>query len=162
DGVLAKGGIKSPTDVKDLDTLKALQDEIMKGKIGLQYVRSDFVLSSPFGPDKAELPRSFTVLGQKFVLDSWVTARIVADDGMGDGRKVQRRIPSALDVAFAALGNDQTVPDLVERMKDKDGRKFRDGLNYQHNLAAVRRVIDAQNRAVWDENLYMNWLPTLP
>jgi hypothetical protein len=161
DGVLAKGGIKSPTDVKDLDTLKALQDEILKGKIGLQHVRSDFVLSSPFGPDKAELPRSFTMLGQKFVVDSWVTAKVVADDVFWDGRKVQRRIPSALDVAFAAFGNDQVVPELVERMTDDKGRAFRDGLNYQHNLAAVRRVIDAQNKAVWDENLYMNWLATL-
>ena len=54
---------------------------------------------------------------------------------------MQRRIPSALDVAFAAFGNDQVVPLLVERMTAKDGRPFRDGLNYQHNLAAVRNVV---------------------
>jgi uncharacterized protein DUF3160 len=64
-------------------------------------------------------------------------------------------------MAFAALGNDQVVPNLVERMTNAEGRHFRDGLNYQHNLAAVRRVIDAQNKAVWDENLYMSWLGTL-
>ncbi len=161
DGVLTKGGIKSPADVKNLETLKALQDEIMKGTIGLQHIRSDFVLSSPFGPDKAELPRSFTFLGQKFVIDSWVTAKIVADDVFWDERKVQRRIPSALDVAFAAFGNDATVPDLVARMTNATGRRFRDNLNYQHNLAAVRRIIDAQDKAMWDENLYMNWLGVL-
>src|SRR5262249_1580589 len=137
------------------------QDDILAGKIGLQHIRSDFVLSTPFGPDKAELPRSFTFLGQKFVLDSWVTAKVVADDVFWDNRKVQRRIPSALDVAFAALGNDHVVPDLVERMGNKAGREFRDGLNYQHNLAAVRRIIDAQESAMWDENLYMNWLAVL-
>lgn len=161
DGVLTKGGIKSPGDVKNLDTLKTLQEEILAGKIGLQHIRSDYYVSTPFGPDKVELPRSFTLLGQKFVMDSWVTAKIVADDVFWDGRKVQRRIPSALDVAFAALGNDHVVPDLVGRMTDNSGRKFRDGLNYQHNLAAVRNIIDAQDRAVWNENLYMNWLALL-
>ena len=35
------------------------------------------------------------------------------------------------------------------------------GLNYQHNLAAVRKVVDKQNEAVWEENLYTNWLATL-
>jgi hypothetical protein len=68
-------------------------------------------------PEKAELPRSFTFLGQKFVIDSWVTAKIVFDDILWNGEKVHRRIPSALDVAFAAFGNDATVPDLVERMR---------------------------------------------
>jgi hypothetical protein len=53
------------------------------------------------------------------------------------------------------------VPLLVDRMTNADGRKFRDGLNYQHNLAAVRQVIDAQDPAAWDENLYMHWLATL-
>jgi hypothetical protein len=161
DGILAKGKIDSPEDVKDLGTLKKLQDDILAGKIGLQHIRSDFVLSSPFGMDKAELPRSFTFLGQKFVLDSWVTAKIVADDVFWDERKVQRRVPSCLDVAFAALGNDQVVPDLVMRMNNRAGREFRDGLNYQHNLAAVRRIVDAQDSAMWDENLYMNWLGVL-
>jgi hypothetical protein len=161
DGVLTKGGIKSPADVKDLDTLKALQREILAGKIGLQHIRSDYYVSSPFGPDKVELPRSFTFLGQKFVMDSWVTAKVVADDVFWDERKVQRRVPSCLDVAFAALGNDHVVPDLVERMNNRAGRQFRDGLNYQHNLAALRNIIDRQDRAVWDETLYTNWLALL-
>lgn len=101
------------------------------------------------------------MLGQKFVLDSWVTAKIVYDDIKWDEDKVQRRIPSGLDVAFAAFGNDAVVPALVDRMTNRQGRKFRDGLNYQHNLAAVRNIIDAQDRKVWDENLYNNWLSCL-
>ncbi len=160
DAVLEKAGVKSPKDVKDLGTLEAIRQEIESGKLGLQHIRSDGYVS-PFGPEKAELPRSFTVLGQKFAIDSWVTAKVVYDDILWDGKKVPRRIPSALDVAFAALGNDQAVPLLVERMTEKNGRKFRDGLNYQHNLAAVRNVIDAQDKAVWEENLYTHWLGCL-
>lgn len=158
--ILDKAEIKSPADVKDWGVLLQLEADILASKIGVQHIRSHSYVSS-FGPEKIKLPRSFTVLGQKFVVDSWVTSKVVFDDIEWDGEKVERRVPSCLDVAFAALGNDQVVPDLVARMTDQAGRPFRDGLNYQHNLAAVRDVIDEQNPAVWEENIYMSWLATL-
>jgi hypothetical protein len=158
--VLNQGGIPAAADVKDLAGLEKLQKDIVAGKIGVQQIRGH-VYFSPLGPEKTRLPNSFTVLGQKFVLDSWVTAKTVYGEVLWDGEKVPHRIPSCLDVAFAALGNDQVVPLLTERMTQHDGRKFRDGLNYQHNLAAARDVIDAQVPSAWDENLYMLWLATL-
>ena len=158
--ILDQANIKSPADVKDLATLEQLQADILASKIGFQDIRSHYYVS-PFGAQKVKLPRSFTILGQKFVLDSWVTSKVVFDDILWDGEKVQRRVPSCLDVAFAALGNNQVVPELVARMTDTKGRPFRDGLNYQHNLAAVRDVVDEQNQAVWEENIYMAWLATL-
>jgi hypothetical protein len=162
--LLAKAGIKSPADLKTMEQLEKLQGDILAGKVGLQDIRGD-VYTSPFGDRQVELPRSFTVLGQKFVLDSWVTAKVVFDDilwdnGNGKPDKVLRRVPSSLDVAFAALGNDQVVPLLVDRMT-KGTHKWRDRFDYQHNLAAVRNVIDAQQSSAWDENLYMGWLGTL-
>jgi hypothetical protein len=158
--VLEQAQIKSPADIKQLATLEQLQASILSSKLGFQNIRSDYYVS-PFGSQKMQLPRSFTLLGQKFVLDSWVTSKVVFDDILWNEEKVQRRIPTSLDVAFAALGNNQVVPDLVARMTNTKGRQFRDGLNYQHNLAAVRKVIDKQNQAVWQENLYTNWLATL-
>jgi hypothetical protein len=161
--LLSKAGIKSPADLKTMEQLQALQTDILAGKVGLQHIRGD-VYTSPFG-GQVELPRSFTVLGQKFVVDSWVTSKVVFDDilwddGSGQPEKVCRRVPSSLDVAFAALGNDQVVPLLVERMTTGT-HKFRDRFNYQHNLAATRNVIDAQQPSEWEENLYMGWLATL-
>jgi hypothetical protein len=159
--VLTKSGIASPADVKDLEALAALQADILAGKHGLQQVRSAYFESDPNDSRKVELPRSFTVMGQKFAVDSWVLSKVVYDDILWDGGKVQRRVPSCLDVAFAALGNDQVVPELAARMKDAKGREFRDGLNYQHNLAAVRNVVDDLKPAVWDEALYTGWLASL-
>src|SRR5262249_47795093 len=52
-------------------------------------------------------------------------------------------------------------PALAARMTNAGGRRFRDGLNYQHNLAAVRNVIDAQKPEAWDDNLYTGWLAGL-
>jgi hypothetical protein len=163
--LLSKAGIKSPADLKTMEQLEALQAQILAGKVGLQDIRGD-VYTSPFG-GKIELPRSFTLLGQKFVLDSWVTAKVVFDDvpvefidtPAGKVLKV-RRVPSCLDVAFAALGNDQVVPLLVDRIT-RGSHRFRDQVNYQNNLAATRNVIDAQQPSAWDENLYMGWLATL-
>jgi len=158
--LLEQANIKSPADIKDLPTLLKLQADILASQIGLQNIRSHYY-ASPLGPEKIQLPNSFTLLGQKFVLDSWVTSKVVFDEISWDKKKVQRRIPTSLDVAFAVLGNNQVVPDLVARMTNTKGRKFRDGLNYQHNLAAVRKVVDKQNQVAWEENLYTNWLATL-
>jgi hypothetical protein len=158
--ILDQAKIKSPADVKDWGVLLQLEADILASKIGVQHIRSHFYVS-PFGLEKIKLPRSFTILGQKFVVDSWVTSKVVFDDILWDNEKVERRVPRCLDVAFAALGNDQVVPELVARMSDKAGQPFRDGLNYQHNLAAVKSVIDEQNPAVWEENIYMSWLATL-
>ncbi len=39
--------------------------------------------------------------------------------------------------------------------------QWRDGLPYQHNLAAVRAVMDQQTPDAWDSNIYMSWLACL-
>ena len=158
--VLEQALIQSPADIKDLATLEKLQSDILTSQLGVQSICSDYY-ESPFGQEKVKLPRAFTVFGQKFVLDSWVMSKVLYDQILWDGEEVPRLVPTSLDVAFAALGNNQVVPDLVARMTDTTGHEFRDGLNYQHNLAAVRDVIDEQNAAVWEENLYMAWLATL-
>jgi hypothetical protein len=71
-------------------------------------------------------------------------------------------------VAFAVLGNDQVVPDLAAQMKGTfptqdrtHAAVFRDGLPYQHNLAAVRAVMDRHDSAAWESNIYMRWLACL-
>jgi hypothetical protein len=160
DLLLTKGGIKSAADIKVLATLTALQKEILAGRLGLQQIGSDHFIS-PAGRDQVVLPRSFTVLGQKFLLDSWVLSKVVFDDILWDGAKVQRRIPSGLDVAFAVFGNDQVVPELTTRIKDRSGHKFRDGLPYQHNLAALRNVLDTPAAGAWEDSLYLHWLACL-
>ncbi|MBX3745195.1 MAG: DUF3160 domain-containing protein [Verrucomicrobiae bacterium] len=170
-GLLAGAGIESPGDVADRATLERLQRTIEAGQLGAQNIRSD-VFHVPLGGEPAVLPRSFLVFGQKFVPDSWVFSKVVFDsilwsDG-GEPYKVRRRVPSALDVAFAALGNNQVVPDLVARILNGDAihsalhvEQFRDGRPYQHNLAAVRAVLDRQGREAREASMYTDWLDTL-
>jgi len=167
----ASAGIRTLADVATTETLLQLQRQIEQGALGVQNIRSDAFVS-PIGPERICLPRSFTVFGQKFALDSWALAKVVWDEILwienGETNKVSRRVPSCLDVAFSVLGNEQIVPELVARMTDTAARSssnhmvyWRDGWPYQHNLAAVRNVIDRQDSAAWENNLYVNWLATL-
>ena len=168
--LLSGAGIKSLSDVRDLATLEQLQSDILKGELGIQNIRSDYFIS-PLG-GQIQLPRSFLVFGQKFVPDSWAFSQDVFDSILwienGLTNKVERRVPGALDTAFAVLGNNQVVPELSAQMEghflDPDrphATKFRDGKPYQHNLAAVRAVMDRQTPDAWDSNIYMSWLASL-
>lgn len=165
--LLGAAKIQRPGDIATLAVLDQFQRAIEQGDVGVQEIRGD-VFFSPFGPEQVKLPVSFTFAGQKFVLDSWVLAKVVFDDVIWDedgirtfDDKVARRIPSGLDVAFAVLGNDQVVPEIVARINNRTGRRFRDGLFYQHNLAAARNVIDRQAQSAWTNNIYVHWLAAL-
>jgi hypothetical protein len=166
--LLGNANIHSLADVPNLLTLTNLQTRLLTGELGVQNIHGD-AFYSPLSRDQVKLPRSFTVCGQKFTLDSWAFSQVVydtipwaPDDGVNViGGKVIRRKPSCLDVAFSVLGNDQTVPDLVARITSTNGERWRDGLPYQHNLTAVRHVIDSQDAGIWTNNIYTGWLAAL-
>src|SRR6185369_5221013 len=79
DSLLTQAQLSSPADVKELATLERLQADIRAVKIGLPKVAGD-VFNSPAGSKKVQMPYSFTVLGQKFVVDSWALSCLVYDD----------------------------------------------------------------------------------
>jgi hypothetical protein len=166
--LLASAGIKWCADVQDLATLTNLQTRLLAGKLGVQTIINDFFWS-PLSQAQVQLPCSFTVCGQKFVLDSWALTQVLFDRIHWEPDdstnvifgKVIRRRPSCLDVAYCVLGNDQVAPNLVARITNSSGVKWRDGLPYQQNLAAARDVIDGQNASIWNNNLYTAWLAAL-
>lgn len=171
-GILAGAGIRSLADLHNLADLERIQSALLHGDLGTQNIRSDAFFAPLEEGIPTRLPRSFLVFGQRFVPDSWVFSQTVFDSLQWpeEGRVtfVQRRVPSALDIAFAVFGNDQVVPNLVERMNQTNAgpsashaQRFRDGLPYQHNLAAARAVIDGQRPEAWNDGLAMSWLAAL-
>jgi len=165
--LMAAANIQSPASLPNTAALQNLQSQIMAGQIGVQNIQSGYFFS-PLTRQQIKLPRSFTVLGQRFVPDAWAMNQCVFDriiwdaDGVpGFEDKVMRRVPSALDIAFSVLGNDQTVAQIASRIANTNGLSWRDGYPYQHNLTAVRRVIDAQDSSVWTNNIYHYWLACL-
>lgn len=159
--------IDSPADVPNILVLSNLQAQIMSGDLGVQQIQSGYFWS-PLDPVQIKLPRAFTVTGQRFVPDGWAMGQCVFDKIIWDENgipefedKVMRRVPSVLDVAFAVLGNDQTVDEIAARISSTNGHSWRDGRPYQHNLAAARRVIDRQNESAWTNSIYGCWLSCL-
>lgn len=172
--LLTEANIHSPSDLTTVDDLVVFQSRLMSGDLGLQSIVSDWHPTTPFATKPIKLPRSFRVLGQRFVPDSWCLGKCVFDriiwdeDGILDPEdRVVRRVPSALDVAFGVFANDHIVPEIAARIAREglmyeDGRVFwRDGLPYQHNLAAVRNVIDLQEPSAWTNSIYTHWLACL-
>ncbi len=158
--VLRMTGLRSPKDFTSANQIDVLRKQIEAGDFGAQEIRGDLFLSDRERPGKLVLPRSFTLLGQKFVVDSWALSNLVYDDIVWNNERIQRRVPSCIDVSFSVFGNDHAVPILMDRLIN-NGRKFRDGLNYQHNLAAVRNVVDARPTSWWQTDLYNGWLGSL-
>ena len=165
--LMTAANIQSPASLPDTASLVNLQSQIMAGQIGTQNIQSGYFVS-PLTRQQIKLPRSFTMLGQRFVPDAWAMNQCVFDRIIWDTNgipevedKVMRRVPSALDIAFSVLGNDQTVPQIASRIANTNGLPWRDGYPYQHNLTAVRRVIDAQDPSVWTNNIYDYWLACL-
>jgi hypothetical protein len=94
--------------------------------------------------------RSFLVFGQRYTVDSNVFANVVYD--RAGGGTVLRMMPDPLDVAFAALGNNQ-----AGLMLDPELREY----PYAPDLASMRVLVDAHGDAFWGENLYNLWLSSL-
>ncbi len=165
--LMTADNIQSPASLPSSASLANLQSQIMSGQLGVQNIQNGYFFS-PLSRQQIKLPRSFTVLSQRFVLDAWAMGQCVFDKIIWDNDgipsfddKVMRRVPSALDIAFSVFGNDQTVPQIASRIANTNGVAWRDGYLYQHNLAAVRRVIDAQDSSVWTNNIYHYWLACL-
>ena len=165
--LLQAAELKNVGSVATAEIADALLAHLLAGSLGIQNIRSQAVIS-PLSQQQAVLPRSFTFFSQRFVLDSWAMSKVVFDSIIHDDNgipelrdKIQRRIPSGLDVAFSTLGNDEILPLVVQRMENTSGNRWRDGLPYQNNLAAARSVIDAQPSSAWEGNVYHRWLSAL-
>ena len=98
----------------------------------------------------AMLPRSFLFLGQRYTPDSHVLSNVVYDRVVG---KPERRLmASPLDVAFAALHNNQAGALLAPELAR---------YGYASELAAMRVLLDAHGDSYWQGNLYGSWLGVL-
>lgn len=158
--LLASAGIQDPMQIGSMDVLKSVQDTIQAGDFGFQQILSHPFVAKPGGASLI-LPRSFTVFGQKFVMDSWAMSQLVFDKVTWDERKLPRRLPSALDVAFTVFGNRNAADLLAERILREEGVPFRDGYPIQHHLSSLHEVFHQMPDASWQESFYTGWLKAL-
>jgi hypothetical protein len=140
--------------VKDLSALAKVSDEtisraILEGKYGTQRISSHIMING-VGKGTMPLSSSFALFGQRYVVDSHVFSNVVYDRVQhGD---VRRMMPNPLDVAFAALKNNQAGQLLGGELEQ---------YKYAPDLNAMRILVDAHPQEYWEGNLYNLWLSSL-
>lgn len=146
--------LKNVLNISDADELldsikfKTFQDTLQNQSFAHQLILSQILYSNPMSPDSIVPASSFFLFGQRFVIDSYVTASVVYDRIRYLGQPICRLFPSTLDVLFA-LGNDASAQLLLNELNE---------YHYSTNLAALRYLIDNFDEKYWSANLYSNWL----
>jgi len=125
---------------------EALAEAIVAGQFGEQRIASQVMRRAP-GNSTLPLSMSFALFGQRYTVDSHVFSNVVYD------RVATRVVPDPLDVAFAALGNDQALGLLGSELDTEPG--------YPGELEAMRVLVDAHPDPYWEGSLYTTWLGAL-
>lgn len=129
-----------------------LAQALIDGNYGQQRISSHIMINGT-GQGTLPLSRSFALLGQRYVLDSHVFSNVVYDRINGGAEP--RMMPSPLDAAFAALGNDQAAALLEPEL-----RKY-EATGYPSALAQMRLLSDEHPPEYWSHSLYTLWLGAL-
>lgn len=146
--------LKNTLNINDADELLnyskfvEFQDTLRNQSFAYQKILSQVLYSNPMVPDSITPASAFMLFGQRFVIDSYVSASVVYDRIKYQGQTICRLFPSTLDVLFS-LGNDASAQLLISELNQ---------YYYSTNLAALRYLIDNYDNDFWTANLYSNWL----
>lgn len=143
--------IQSPFDLVDSSRVVAFQEYLSKNSFAEQKILSQVLSNNPFNPNQIKPAASFLLFGQRLVIDSYITGNVVFDKIVYDNRRIERILPSTLDILFA-LGNSAAVQLLKPEIE-----KY----NYSSNLAALRYLIDNYDDNFWNSSLYNSWLNSI-
>jgi hypothetical protein len=145
---VGSSGISSAAALVDSSVWRSFQQGLLKQSYAVQRINSQILWSDPMSPDAIQPAAAFLPLGQRFIVDSYVTSNVVYDRIMYQGQKVRRMLPSSLDILFA-LGNDAAGRLLIPEFARYP---------YASNLASLRYLIDGYDQEYWDGTLYNGWL----
>jgi hypothetical protein len=126
-------------------------DTLSNQAFAYQLILSQILYTNPMNPDSIRPASAFLMFGQRFVIDSYVTASVVFDRIKYLGVKICRLYPSTLDVLFS-LGNSASAQLLIDELNE---------YHYSMNLAALRYLIDHYNPDFWASSIYNYWLNSL-
>jgi hypothetical protein len=141
--------------VTDLTGLAALPDQtiaqqIVAGGYGKQSINSQVIMNGTSGT--LPLSASWLFLGQRYVVDSHVFSNVTFDRVPPSSKAVPRMLPNPLDVAYAALANDQAISLLRDDLTTHE---------YAPALEAMRTLVGQYDGTFWHANLYNEWLGAL-
>jgi len=131
--------------------LALLQDTLKRNSVFGQKILSDILMMDPYSSNPDTLPISFKLMGQRFIIDSYVFSNVVYDRIIFNGAKIWRPMPDPLDALFV-LGNENALPLLKDEI---------DTYHYSMQLGALRYLVDAYGNDFWNSSLYNTWLNSI-
>jgi len=144
-------GLSSADQLLDDPTYDAFQTELEESNAAEQKILSQFMMMDPFNFEPGKLPVSFRLMGQRFIIDSYIFFNVVFDRIVYEDNKIWRPLPDPLDAMFV-LGNDDALPLLKEELEL---------YKYGSQLAALRYLVDSYDAEFWEASLYNVWLQAI-
>ncbi len=148
DALMATLHLASAHDLDGLDEA-TIVDALASTGGGVSQIASRLLIDGVYGTTHPS-PRSFVLVPQRYVVDSHVFGNVVFDRA-GRGSILRMR-PNPLDVAYAALGNDQAASLLAPDLH---------AFPYAPDLENMRTLVDAHDDAYWSQSIYGQWLQGL-
>jgi len=150
DRLLSDLGAASLADVAALED-PVIAQVIVDGGYGKQQICSHIMINAG-ATGTLKLNQSFLLFGQRYLADSHVFSNVVYDRVPYAPPAPARGLPDPLDVAYAALGNDQAISLLDAELAE---------FEYAPHLARMRTLLDEHPPEYWESSLYNLWLGSL-
>lgn len=144
-------GLASADRLLDTLTWKNFQDTVAQKPYAFQRINSQILMSDPASLEQIKPAAAFLLLGQRFVIDSYITGNVVFDKIIYNNTKILRMLPSTLDVLFS-LGNNAAAQILKPEL---------DQYKYSSNLSALRYLVDSYEPGFWQSTVYNGWLNSI-
>jgi hypothetical protein len=141
----------SPFDLQDANVYLETTKKLKEFNSFNPLYSSNIILIEGENPTPQDAIPSFKLMGQRPVLDGFVTDRTTYDEIIYKGTKIKKMNPNTNEIMFA-LGNNASA-----QLLENDLKSF----NYSDNLASARYLIDNLPEGYWEENLYASWLNTI-
>lgn len=140
--------LSTPADLFNESDFDKFMDSLNASDDYGQKIMSNFFYVNPDSADPGKLPVSFKLLGQKFLIDSYVMSEVVYDRIIYNGDKIHRPLPDPLDV-LAVLGNEDAIALLEDEMEE---------YKYAYKISALKYLVDTYDEDFWEQSLYNTWL----
>ena len=145
--------LNSARDILDINGYNTLSNALLATPEAGQKILSQVVRrTTECSSDSPKLPISFLLLGQRFIDDSYIFGNVVYANITHNGKKMKRMMPDPLDIAYAALGNNDAAPLLQNELSK---------WHYAPQLEKMRYLVDSYNNSFWTSSLYNVWLYAL-
>lgn len=151
DSLVSEAAIGNAGVLLDTTALTSFQAVLLGKSFAFQRINSQILMTDPIDPTQLRPASAFMLLGQRFVIDSYVTGGVVYDKILYNGQKIRRMLPSTLDVLFA-LGNNAAAQILDPELQ---------AYHYAPNLAGLRYLVDSYDEGFWNSSMFNCWLATI-